>query len=88
MFNWLKKLFGSAADTTVAGLTYPPVTNKGQDEAALAPYKVEPPKAKPAPAVVKQKSAPVQKPATKKAPAKKPAGNTRGRKPKVSTVKK
>ena len=88
MFNWLKKLFGSAADTTVAGLTYPPVTNKGQDEAALAPYKVEPPKAKPAPAVVKQKSAPVQKPSPKKAPVKKPAAGIRGRRPKAKpTVK-
>jgi hypothetical protein len=82
MFNWLKNLFGKKDHTADSAFPFP--TAKGQDHSALAPYKVEAPAVKPE--VVKQ---PAKKPVQpKKAPAKKPAGNTRGRKPKVSTVKK
>jgi hypothetical protein len=82
MFNWLKNLFKSGSATSNEADSFPLPTAK--DQAALAPYKVEAPVAKPE--VAKQPAKKSVQP--KKAPAKKPAGNTRGRKPKVSTVKK
>jgi hypothetical protein len=80
MFNWLKNLFGKKDHTVDPAFPFPKVT----DQAELAPYKVEAPAAKPevAKQSVKKSSQP------KKAPAKKPATGTRGRKPKASTANK
>lgn len=88
MFNWLKKLVGSAGDAAASGLVYPPVAAKGQDESVAAPYKVEAPEVKQAPAKTVNPAV-SKKPVTKKkSPAKKPSAGTRGRKPKAKPVAK
>jgi hypothetical protein len=82
MFNWLKNLFKGTSTITDEAASFPFPTAK--DQAELAPYKVEAPAIKTE--VAKQPAKIPGQP--KKAPVKKPAVGTRGRKPKANTVKK